>query len=260
MSWGDSLANWVIGHIGDTLTLFGILFAVFSLAVQNARSLAVQKIDLYQSLETNSIGVFKFEAANAEILEKFQDTILDERKFNDVVREDGSVAPQFSALQARYGSMQNFVDSHYTRLEANKGEIDDEVAKQQFETYEQQRLITRKFYEQTLNLFEMATRFRNKGIIEPEVFGSWVIWFYDTLIQWGFRDQWPDLRQNYTPDLRRVFNRFIAEFDAAENAQERKHRFFQHVASITRCSVIRNWLSELDREAEHFNMWKRQTR
>lgn len=112
--------------------------------------------------------------------------------------------------------------------------------------------IKRKFYEQTMNLFEMAARFRKKNIIEPEVYGSWVIWYCDTLNQWGFRDEWPDLRQNYTSEPRAIFDRFVAEYDAAEDDAVRKRRFFKHVADLTSCPVIRRWLDDLEEEAKRF--------
>jgi hypothetical protein len=112
--------------------------------------------------------------------------------------------------------------------------------------------VKRKFYEQTMNLFEMAARFRKKNIIEPEVYGSWVIWYYDTLCQWSFRDEWPDLRQNYTPEPRAIFDRFVMEFDESEDDAKRKRRFFNHVAEVTSCPIIRRWLDVLDDEAKRF--------
>lgn len=240
----QELSEWVASHVGDTLTFAGIMFAVFTFVHQNQRSLAIQKIDLYRGLEVGSIELFKFEADHADILEKFQDVELDERKFDE----------KYAAIQAGFGSMRDFLAHHYQRLELYKADLADDRLKAQFELYEQERLISRKFYEQTLNLFEMATRFRKRKIIEPMVFGSWVIWFYDTLIQWGFRDHWPDLRQNYTPELRAVFNKFIAEFDPAEDPNVRKRRFFDHVAQLTRCDIIRSWLKDLDKEAAAFNL------
>ena len=117
---------------------------------------------------------------------------------------------------------------------------------------EEDRRIKRKFYEQTMNLFEMAARFRKKNIIEREVYGSWVIWYYDTLCQWGFREEWPDLRQNYTPEPRAIFDRFVLEFDATEDDAVRKRRFFRHVSEITNCPVIARWLDTLDDEAKRF--------
>lgn len=113
---------------------------------------------------------------------------------------------------------------------------------------DQDWLIMRKFYEQTMNLFEMAARFRKKKIIEPEVYGSWVIWYYDTLLHWAFREQWADLRQNYTPELRAVFSGFVTEFDPKESDDARKRRFFKHVAEITKCRVVGRWLHDLEEE------------
>lgn len=112
--------------------------------------------------------------------------------------------------------------------------------------------IKRKFYEQTMNLFEMAARFRKKNIIEPEVYGSWVIWYYDTLCQWGFREEWPDLRQNYTREARAIFDPFVLAFDPAEDDAVRKRRFFKHLADTTSCRVINRWLDDLDAEARRF--------
>ncbi|MBS0384405.1 MAG: hypothetical protein JSS00_03545 [Proteobacteria bacterium] len=245
---------FVFAHLADFLTFSGILFAVISFVAQSRRALAVQKIDLYQGLETSSIELFKFEAEHARVLEKFQDIEIDERKFADATDPDGGkTAENFGALQARFGSMKEFAKRDFRRVESDRAELQDDRTRRQFEEYERQRLITRKFYEQTLNLFEMATRFRNKRIIEPEVFGSWVIWFYDTLVQWGFRDHWPELRQNYTPDLRAVFNGFVSEFNPEEDIDERKHRFFGHVANLTHCQVIRNWLRKLDEEKRQFH-------
>ena len=39
---------------------------------------------------------------------------------------------------------------------------------------------------------------------------GWVAWFFDVLTEWGFRAAWDDLRDNYTPDLRMVFDAFVA--------------------------------------------------
>lgn len=250
-----ALATWAGLHLTDVLTLLTLIGGVIAFWTQSRRAAQVREIELYQRLESNSIELFKFEAANAEVLEKFQDVEIDERKFGDEAHSDGSPRREkFSALQAKFGSMREFVALHYDRLEVNKRELAEQVGiKQQFELYEQQRLIVRKFYEQTLNLFEMATRFRNKRIIEPIVFGTWVIWFYDTVVQWGFRDHWPDLRQNYTADLRAVFNKFVAEFDPAEDNEQRKRRFYAHVAAVTHnCHIVRNWLPQLEKEARQF--------
>jgi hypothetical protein len=112
--------------------------------------------------------------------------------------------------------------------------------------------IKRKFYEQTMNLFEMAARFRKKNIIEPEIYGSWVIWYYDTLAQWGFREEWPDLRQNYTVEIRAVFDKPVAEFNAGEDDAVRKRRFFKHVGDLINCDKVRKLLDTLEREAEHY--------
>lgn len=57
------------------------------------------------------------------------------------------------------------------------------------------RLHAYNLYFQTLNLFEVCARFRRQKIINSDIFASWIAWFYDTLDDWYFRDQWPDLRK-----------------------------------------------------------------
>jgi hypothetical protein len=184
---------------GDLLTVAGLVIGIITFGMQNRRELAVQKIELYHRLETGSIELFKFEAANAARLKPLQ----------ELTRDPGFEPPS----------------------------ADD-------------AFIKRKFYEQTMNLFEMAARFRKKKIIEPEVYGSWVIWYYDTLLHWAFREEWPDLRQNYTAELRAVFDRPVAEFDASEDEAARKRRFVRHVADVTRCRFITRLLDTLEREAQ----------
>jgi len=102
--------------------------------------------------------------------------------------------------------------------------------------------FARSFYFMTLNLFEISVRMRRDRTIAPEVFGSWVVWYYDTLTSWFFRQEWPDLRENYTPEIRAVFDPFVAQFDPAEDDDARKRRFFDHVGKTIHCNVVRKWL------------------
>lgn len=187
---------------GDLATFFGLIIGTVTFAIQNRRELKVQKVELYHRLETGSIELFKFEAANVARLKPYQDL---------------------------------------TRNAATAQKLDDEDA-----------FISRKFYEQTMNLFEMAARFRKKNIIEPEIYGSWVIWYYDTLLQWGFREEWPDLRQNYTEEIRAVFDKPVSEFNATESDVLRKRRFFKHVGDLINCDKVRKLLDTLEREAERY--------
>ena len=110
-------------------------------------------------------------------------------------------------------------------------------------------------YFQTLNLFEVCARFRRQDVIEHEVFASWVTWFYDTLDDWYFRDQWADLRGNYTDDVRDIFDLGIALFeefgDSADAAtdRQRRQRFFEWVAAQMQCTEIRDWQGKIETTA-----------
>jgi len=229
--------------IGDLLSFASIMFAAISLIVQGWRGIQVQQIELYQRLETNSMTVFKFEADHAVVLERFRDSDLDEMKFSEPALANGT-RTDFNGLIAAFGSMRGFID-HYGDLE--RSGLDDAL-KPEFLRFEQEYRVVQKYYEQTMNLFEMAARFRRKRIIEPEVYGSWVIWFHDTLNEWAFRALWPELKQNYTPELRHVFNGPVRTFDPNEDDTKRKRHFFQHVAQITGCRVIGDWLRRLEAE------------
>lgn len=112
-------------------------------------------------------------------------------------------------------------------------------------------IIAYNLYFQTLNLFEVCARFRRQEVIEHEVFASWVTWFYDTLDDWFFRNQWPDLRGNYTADVRDIFDLGLKIFsdmpverhhvrgDAMDEARRRE--FFRQVATVMDCEEIEGW-------------------
>lgn len=102
--------------------------------------------------------------------------------------------------------------------------------------------FARAFHFMTLNLFEISVRLRKTKTIAPEVFGSWVAWYYDTLTSWFFRDEWPDLRRNYTQEIRAAFDPFVAGFDPAEDDDARRKRFFVHVGKVMNCAIIKEWL------------------
>ncbi len=66
--------------------------------------------------------------------------------------------------------------------------------------------VLRQYICQMLNLFEMAYRFRARGIMEAEVFGSWVIWMWELCESEVFRVFWKKddgLGANYVTRLQR---------------------------------------------------------
>ncbi|MCM8730364.1 hypothetical protein ACFO8O_05205 [Hephaestia sp. GCM10023244] len=121
--------------------------------------------------------------------------------------------------------------------------------------------VAYNLYFQTLNLFEICARFRRQGIIEHQVFASWVAWFYDTLDDWYFREMWSDFRTNYTEDVRDIFDLGTAIFaghlgsapanDADEEDRDRLRReaFYDAVAGHMQCTEIGKWLSKTREKA-----------
>lgn len=108
------------------------------------------------------------------------------------------------------------------------------------------REAARNLYFQSLNLFEVCARFRKQDVIAPEVFASWVAWFHDLLEGWHFRETWEEIRCNYTPDVRDIFDVGCAIFEADLAPDARRTAFYEAVADIMECDRIRRWLDDLE--------------
>lgn len=139
--------------------------------------------------------------------------------------------------------------------EQARGDMDGKAA----EKY----MLARKYYENTCNIFEVAARLRRADIVPHEVFGSWVAWYFDTLCEWGFRAAWGDLRDNYTSEMRSVFDDFVTrlikqwDIPAARAAnggeallpsdsdvEALRRDFYRHVGTYFHCKAILNWLDD----------------
>jgi hypothetical protein len=228
--------NWSLG-LGDivsgAISALGVLSAVAIFMVQQRQGARLQRTEIYQRLELASVEVFKFEAQEASKLEKFRDRVVRPDKF-------GAAWPAIE----RFEEMEELGDAG----EADRRDPSGQLRKvyEQYENIEEHVRVARKYYEQTLNLFEMAARFRADGIMDERVFGSWVIWYFDTVQEWAFRWMWPELRKNYTGELRDVFNFPVAHFDWTGGELEKLQReFFAHVARKYRCKIIRDWLDDV---------------
>lgn len=165
----------------------------------------------------------------------------------------------FSVQQRRLLSVEK--QQTYQRLELASNELfrfaaDNAGVLARFHTLEEdpsigvtdvERVIADNHIYQTLNLFEMAARFRQAKLFEDEIFGSWVIWYYSMLESWYFRQTWDDVRANYTSEIRRIFDRPIKNFDPRAGVAERKSEFFAHVAKELKCPRVRAWLDDLAR-------------
>lgn len=121
--------------------------------------------------------------------------------------------------------------------------------------YEEGCEVTLNLYFQSLNLFEVCARFRRQGIIEPQVFASWVAWFYELLDDWYFREVWKkELRANYTRDVRAIFDVGCQIFAEGAAGLDHEEAFYQAVADIMESQrqglagdPIRVWHKELTR-------------
>ncbi len=117
-----------------------------------------------------------------------------------------------------------------------------------------------QYFYQCLNLFEISSRFRKVGIIDPQIYASWVAWFYEALEVPYFRRQWPlEYRDNYTPELQDIFDAGVRLWeaipaDAPPDSSElgrvgpeggptdrRRRLFYQYVGWIVACPVIAGW-------------------
>lgn len=111
----------------------------------------------------------------------------------------------------------------------------------------------RQYVCQILNLFEMALRFRKKGISEPEVFGSWIIWMWELCREEVFQRHWigvDGINTNYVKDFRKLIDEGIA-IARRENGDEFSKRtaFFEYIstASLGGCSHAKHWLVDTHR-------------
>jgi GNAT superfamily N-acetyltransferase len=106
---------------------------------------------------------------------------------------------------------------------------------------------TLNYYFQCLNLFEVCANFRRNRIIQPQVFASWVAWFFDLLKDWYFRSIWDsELRSNYTRDVRNIFDLGTAIFQDHPEPEVREREFYKAVAYLMGdCPTIANWLDEI---------------
>lgn len=101
---------------------------------------------------------------------------------------------------------------------------------------------------QILNLFEMAIRFRKEGVVPPQVFGSWVIWFYNLSNAPHFPEIWEEVRWDYTIDLREIINEGVRLKKEKLDEEERREQFFINVSKIFRCKAISDYAPRLTNE------------
>lgn len=192
-------------------------------------ALKARKIEIYQRLEIESNRVFEFEARHPQLVPMMKRRLAPVERLEDLI------------VQNEYGD----------RMDAR-----------------QIAMVARKYYEMNCNLFEIAARLRKLGLVDEDVFGSWVAWYFDTTTEWGFRALWEDLRDNYTADLRAIFDplvsNLISEWDiphaqgtfthrdpdaaalpdvSGTELERRRDWFYREIGTLFDCATIRTWLA-----------------
>lgn len=196
-----------------------------------AAQLSARRIEIYQRLEIESNRVFEFEARHPQLVPMMKRRLAPAASLGDLV------------VQNEYGD----------RMDAR-----------------QIAMIARKYYEMNCNLFEIASRLRKLELVDHDVFGSWAAWYFDTATEWGFRALWHDLRDNYTADLRAIFDpiciSLIDKWDVphsrnaldpivvgpdgladvpADAVEAERTAFYAYMADSFDCQQIRGWLQRV---------------
>ncbi len=127
-----------------------------------------------------------------------------------------------------------------------------------------------QYYYQCLNLFEVVSRFRKEKVIAPEIYASWVAWFFEVLEVRYFREQWRyEYRDNYTRELQQIFDdgielfeRFgLSDYNPGPEEQGQpgagddrisllRDAFYRHVAWVVPCSQIQDRSGRAERSSE----------
>jgi len=167
--------------------------------------------------------------------EKQRDRLIDERE----LRIEKSTA--YLQLELASTDVFKYRAAHWEALHwAETGERVSDRHEGQLEEEADQ------YFYQCLNLFEICSRFRHEEIIDKEIYGSWVAWFFEELESSYFRRKWPlEYCDNYTEEVRAIFDFGCQEIDWDEPDQQiSRGRFYRGVGEIVDCDVIRNWRVE----------------
>lgn len=112
--------------------------------------------------------------------------------------------------------------------------------------------VTRQYYYQCLNMFEVCSNFRRNGVIDKQVYASWVSWFHEVLNQWYFRELWVGgMRDNYTRDVRNLLDAGVQIYALHDDPETRLRQFYAAASHMLGgCEVIRHWLDDLEQAPE----------
>jgi GNAT superfamily N-acetyltransferase len=70
------------------------------------------------------------------------------------------------------------------------------------------------YYFQTMNLFELCISSAEEQTLPGKEFGTWLPWIHKLANEDGFKEIWPEVKTNYTPECRKIMD------DAMKNSSE----------------------------------------
>ncbi len=186
----------------------------------------------------------------------------EDSRFNQLAERELQVrvAANYLALETSSSDVFKYTANNEVKMAPLRGEVDAAIwsADDQVEG----RGILINLYYQSLNLFEVCARFRRRDMITPEVFASWIAWMVEILEDSFFRDRWlPQIRSNYTRDVRDIFDVGVEIFSDPQRADKRNELFYAAVADIMAetgvegaepngsrpCAVIEGWLEDIEK-------------
>ena len=122
------------------------------------------------------------------------------------------------------------------------------------ETWDVYRLeeVADQYFYQCLNLFEIASRLRKVKVIEPQVYASWVAWFYETLEFRHFRSRWASTyKDNYTPEVQAIFDAGMTlNWEGGLDEDSMRKDFYAKVALAVECDEIEKWRVAIGDQAD----------
>jgi hypothetical protein len=109
-----------------------------------------------------------------------------------------------------------------------------------------------EYVAQILNLFEITCRFKKQKVIEDQVFGTWVKWFFDMWFAPNFPVFWEAAQLNYTSELQGIMacGRKVRKlFDESKKPYEEMEEsllktFYTDVGTLTKNKNICMWLDD----------------
>lgn len=183
---------------GVVISAIGIVFTYLMRTEQANRTANLQ---IYQTLELQSVELFRFEADHPDLVEKLW---------------FGPIPPSLLSEEVELSP------------------------REETELY-----VLRQYVCQMLNLFEMAYRFRVRGVMEPEVYGSWVIWMWELCESEVFCAFWrhsDGLPSNYVKGFSNAMERGVWLRINEPSEKKRKATFFDRLAKDIGCPEIKEWL------------------